>query len=178
MFWDDEKKRPTPNKILKKMVYERDKGICQICKQKVDPFNFEIGHNKAHSRGGKLTLRNAILLCPTCNKSMSVLSVKEVKKKLGLSDPSEEAKKLLRKMTLNELKYIAQKHRIKVKGRVSEGFFSETKLPPSKRQYINALAKELSLEKIEHEIENIPKEKPEKKPKKKKKKSGGWFFNL
>ena len=174
LFWDDETKRPTPSKILKKMVYERDKGICQICGKKVDPFNFEIGHNKAHAKGGKLTLKNAILLCPTCNRSMSTLSLKQVRKKLGLPEtPEEKAKKLLQKLTLSELKYLAQKHRIKVKGRVSEDWFSETKLPPTKRQYVNALAKELTAEQINREIKNIPEQKPKRK---RKKRSSDWFF--
>ena len=173
MFFWEEERRPTPSKILKKMVYERDNGICQICGKKVDPFNFEIGHNKAHSKGGKLTLRNAILLCPTCNKSMSTLSLKQVRKKLGLPEtPEEKAKKLLQKLSLSELKYLAQKHRIKVKGRVSEGFFTETRLSPTKRQYVNALAKELTVEQINREIKNIPKSKP----KKKRKKSSSWLF--
>ena len=174
MFWDDERRRPTPSKILKKMVYERDKGRCRICGKKVDPFNFEIGHNKAHAKGGKLTLKNAILLCPSCNKSMSTLSLKEVRKKLGLPEtPEEKAKKLLKELTLRELKYLAKKHKIKVKGRVSRDWFSETKLPPTKRQYVNALAKKLTAKQISHGIKNMPKQKPKKK---RKKRSDDWFF--
>lgn len=42
MLWDEEERRPTPRKTLKKMVYERDKGRCRVCGTKVDPFNFEI----------------------------------------------------------------------------------------------------------------------------------------
>ena len=104
MFWEEERKRPTPSKILKKMVYERDKGRCRICGKKVDPFNFEIGHNKAHAKGGKLTLKNAILLCPSCNKSMSTLSLKEVRKKLGLPEtPEEKAKKLYELVEIEEV---------------------------------------------------------------------------
>ncbi|MEM4713839.1 MAG: HNH endonuclease [Candidatus Bathyarchaeia archaeon] len=174
LFWEEER-RPTPSKILKKMVYERDRGICQICGKRVDPFNFEIGHNRAHVKGGKLTLRNAILLCPTCNKSMRTLSLKEVRKKLGLPEtPEERAKKLLQKLNLSELKYLAQRHRIRVKGRVSEGLFGETRSPPTKRQYVNALAKELTIEQINREINNMP--KPKTKPKKKWRKSSGWLF--
>ena len=174
MLWDEEERRPTPRKTLKKMVYERDKGRCRVCGAKVDPFNFEIGHDKAHSKGGKLNLKNAILLCPTCNRSMRTLSLKQVRKKLGLPETLEEkTKKLLQKLTLRELRYLAQKHRIKVKGRVSEDWFSETKLPPSKRQYVTALAKELNETQINREIKNMPKRKAKKK---RKRKESSWFF--
>jgi sulfur relay (sulfurtransferase) DsrC/TusE family protein len=167
-LWDEGEKRPRPKKALKKMVYQRDKGKCRICGAKIDPFNFEIGHNIAHSRGGKLTLKNAILLCPTCNRSMRTLSLKQVRKELGLpKTPEEKTKKILQRLSLRELRYLAKNHRIKLKGRASEGFFSETKLAPSKRQYVNALAKELTEEQINRELEHIPKQEPRKKRKKK-----------
>ncbi len=33
-----------------------------ICHHTVDPFEFELAHNKAHSRGGKLTAANTSVL--------------------------------------------------------------------------------------------------------------------
>ena len=174
LLWDEEERRPTPKKALKKMVYQRDKGKCRVCGAKVDPFNFEIGHDVAHSRGGKLTLKNAILLCPTCNKSMRTLSLKQVRKKLGLPQtPEEKTKKLLQRLSLRELKYLAQSHRIKVRGRVSKGFFSETRLAPSKRQYVTALAKEITEEKINRELKHMPKQERKKK---RKRKTNEWSF--
>ena len=80
MFFEDEPKRTKPTKALKKMVFLRDKGVCRVCKEKVDPFNFEIGHDIAHSKGGKLNLQNAILICSLCNKSMRTLSLKQMRK--------------------------------------------------------------------------------------------------
>jgi len=104
---------------------------------------------------------------------MQTLSLKQVRKKLGLPEtPEDRSKKLLQKLSLCELKYLAQKHRIKVKGRISEDWFSETKMPPSKRQYVNALVKELNEAQIKREIGKIPKTER----KKKRKKSGTWFF--
>ena len=165
LFWDEREKRPTPSKALKKMIYQRDEGICRLCKAKVDPFNFEIGHDIAHSMGGKLTLRNAILLCPACNKSMRTLSLKQARKKLGFPETQEEkAKKALQKLSLYELRYLAKSHRIKLKSRVTErGFFSDTVKAPSKRQYINALTKELTEEQINREIIEMPKQEAKKK---------------
>ena len=62
-----------------------------------------------------------------------------------------------------ELKFPAKNHIIKVKGKVSEGLMSSTTLAPSKRQYVNALAKELTNEQIAKEIKNVPKPEPKKR---------------
>jgi hypothetical protein len=173
-LWFEEERRPTPRKALKKMVYLRDKGKCRICGTKVDSFDFEIGHNIAFSRGGKLNLKNAILLCPACNRSMRTLSLKEARKKLGLPETLEEkTKKTLQRLSLRELRYLAKSHRIRMKGRISEGLWFSDRLAPSKRQYVNALAKELTYEQVNREVKRIP--KPEH-PKKKRKKSSGWLF--
>jgi 5-methylcytosine-specific restriction endonuclease McrA len=51
LFWEEEKKRTKPTQALRKMVYARDKGICRICKEKVNPFYFEVGHDIAHPLG-------------------------------------------------------------------------------------------------------------------------------
>ena len=155
---DTRERRPTPTKELKKMIYERDKGHCRLCGKRVDPFDFDVGHNKAYSRGGKLTLKNAILLCHGCNERMSTLSLKEVREKLGLPEtPEEKTRKTLQSLSLLELRYLAKNHRIKMKGRISQGFLSETRLAPSKRQYVNALAKELAFDQINEELKHIPK---------------------
>jgi len=103
LFFEEEKKRTKPTKSLKKIIYVRDKGTCRICHQKVDPFNFEIGHDVAHSRGGKLNLQNAILLCSLCNKSMRTLTLKQARKALGFKSPEDESKKTLKKLTIREL---------------------------------------------------------------------------
>jgi HNH endonuclease len=173
LFFEEEKKRSKPTKALKKMIYVRDKGFCRMCNEKVDPFNFEVGHNIAHSKGGKLDLQNAILLCSLCNKSMRTLTLKQARKALGVKSPEDESKKILNKLSMRELKFLAKNHRIKLKSKVEEGFLSSTIIAPSKRQYVNALAKDLTFEQIEKEIKNVP--KPEPKKKTRKKKSSSWF---
>ena len=52
MFFEEEPKKSKPTKALKKMIYIRDKAVCRLCIEKVDPFNFEVGHDLAHSKGG------------------------------------------------------------------------------------------------------------------------------
>jgi hypothetical protein len=167
LFFEEENKRTKPTQALKKMIYTRDNGICRLCNEKVDPFNFEVGHNKAHSKGGKLNLQNAILLCSTCNSSMRTLTLKQARKALGLKSPEDDSKKALNKLSMKELKFLAKNHRVKVKGKVSEGLISDTVLAPSKIQYVNALSKELTTELIDKEIKAMPKPEPKKKRRKK-----------
>jgi hypothetical protein len=177
LFWGEEEKRTKPNKALKKMVYVRDKGICRMCNEKVDLFSFEIGHDVAHSKGGKLNLQNAILLCSLCNKSMRTMTLKQARKALGLPEPTsaqDEAKKALDRLTMRELKYLAKNRRIKIKGKVSEGMFTTTTLAPSKQQYVTALSKEINKDQITNELSKLP--KPERKKKKKKRSSNSFSF--
>jgi hypothetical protein len=166
LFFEEEYKRSKPTQALKKMIYLRDKGVCRLCNERVDPFNFEVGHDLAHSKGGKLNLQNAILLCSLCNKSMRTLSLKQARKALGIKSPEADSKKVLSKLSLKELKYLAKSHRIRVKGKVSEGFLSDTILAPTKAQYIKILAKEMNSEQIAEEVKNTPKPKPKKKRRK------------
>ena len=173
MFFEEEKKRPKPTQALKKMIYIRDKGICRLCNEKVDPFNFEVGHDVAHSKGGKLNLQNAILLCSLCNKSMRTLTLKQARKALGIKSTEDESKKALNKLSMRELKFLAKNQGIKLKSKVEEGFLSSTIITPSKRQYVNALAKELTNEQIAKEIKNVPKQQPKKK---RRKKGNSYFF--
>ena len=84
LFWDEER-RPMPTKLLKMKVYERDRGVCRLCGKKVSPCDFEVGHDRAHSRGGKLTLKNALLLHPACNRSMRTLTLRQVRSSIGLT---------------------------------------------------------------------------------------------
>lgn len=173
MFFEEEKKRPKPTQALKKMIFIRDKGICRLCNEKVDPFNFEIGHDLAHSKGGKLNLQNAILLCSLCNKSMRTLTLKQARKALGFKSPEDDSKKALNRLSMRELRFLAKNHKIKVKGKVSEGLLSSTTLAPTKRQYVTALSKELTSEQIIKETKDVPKPEPKKK---RRKKSSSFFF--
>ena len=41
------------------------------CKNKIDVFNFHVGHDIPESKGGKLELENLRPICSNCNLSMS-----------------------------------------------------------------------------------------------------------
>ena len=49
---------------------------CTMCGVALDWTNFHIDHKKAHSRGGKTSLRNAALSCVSCNTSKGARSRK------------------------------------------------------------------------------------------------------
>lgn len=50
-------------------IYQRDKGICQGCGEKVEEDAFHADHIKKHADGGQTTVSNGRLLCIPCNTS-------------------------------------------------------------------------------------------------------------
>jgi hypothetical protein len=48
-------------------IFLRDQGICQECGTKCKDTDWHADHKKPHSRGGKTTISNGQVLCPTCN---------------------------------------------------------------------------------------------------------------
>ena len=77
-------------------------------------------------------------------------------------------------LNMSQLKYLAKDHYVKLKPRVKKEWFSETVIRPSKRQYVNALAKTLTAEEIRKKIARMP--KPEKKRRKVKKRKGSFWW--
>jgi hypothetical protein len=55
---------------VRELVLARDAGRCAFCRcaEKLMGVTFEIDHIKPHARGGKTTLDNLCLCCPTCNR--------------------------------------------------------------------------------------------------------------
>jgi hypothetical protein len=169
-LWGDEEKRTVPKAVLKKMVYDRDKGICRFCGKRVHPFEAEIGHNKAYSRGGKLTFRNAILLHPACNRSMRTQTLKQARRSIGLEAPENKTKSALNALPISKLRFLAKKHGVRVKGTLEEGLFSSTRHPPSKAKLVNALAKVVRKERIASELTSMPVPK-----KRRKRRESSWW---
>ena len=46
-----------------------EKKHCSQCEKELDWTNFQVDHIKPYSRGGKIELRNAALICMICNPS-------------------------------------------------------------------------------------------------------------
>jgi 5-methylcytosine-specific restriction endonuclease McrA len=56
-----------------KYIGEKFETKCFInwCSNKINPFNFEVGHNLPVSKGGSDSIDNLRPICSQCNKSMS-----------------------------------------------------------------------------------------------------------
>jgi len=50
--------------------YFKQKCYVNWCENTLTPFNFEVGHNVPHSKGGSTDLDNLRPICSKCNKSM------------------------------------------------------------------------------------------------------------
>jgi 5-methylcytosine-specific restriction endonuclease McrA len=47
------------------------KCFIKWCKNNITVYDYEVGHNIPHSKGGKDTIDNLFAICSRCNKSMS-----------------------------------------------------------------------------------------------------------
>lgn len=101
------------------------------------------------------------------SKLMGVVSEKEIN-----SLPNElSLKESLETLSISQLKSLAEKHHIKVKGKVEEDSFNTYRKAPTKKQYISKLMGIVS----EKEINSLPKEVPKVKKKKKGNRSEGFW---
>lgn len=166
-LWDEAPEKKTiPRKLLRRMVWERDKGICQICHRKADPFDWELGHNRARSKGGRLTYKNTFVVHPSCNRSQQTLTLRETRRIIGgPQTETEKARSILNGLTMDQLRFLAKKHNIVVRGKTIEGLFSDVYKPPTKRQYVTALSKVIPPGKVKVELRGYVKKKPRRKPK-------------
>jgi hypothetical protein len=172
-MWDEPKRRRNLGIRDRQILWERAKHKCQACGKKIDYTEMQVGHKTAYSKGGSTTLRNSVCLCYKCNKLQGTDSWSTFLKKLGKSTPSNEAKTILKTLTVTQLKQLAKKHNITVRGKKVEGFFDVTIKPPTKAQYVNTIARKVSIQQIKSFKKNIP-----ATPKRKKKQStkDDWFF--
>jgi len=170
-LWGEEpKKKSVPKKILRRAVWERDKGICQICHKPADQFDWALGHNRARSKGGQLTFRNTFVAHPSCNRSQFTLTLKETRRIVGGPQTEvERAKQILNRLPMVKLKFLAKKHDIVLRSKKVENIWESKIIPPTKRQYVNALAKIVQADKVKKELLEY---KPPKT--KRKKKQDDW----
>lgn len=175
MAWDDEldsKRSLTP--LERKLLYENAKGRCQnpACKKKIEFHEMQVGHKTAHSKGGRTTLRKSVCLCYGCNHLQGTYSWATFLKKQGVVDPKTQLKKSLQALSLNQLKTLALKHKVKVTGRTVEDFLDSHRVAPTKGQYVNKLAGIVT----EKEISTVPKAPPKPAKKKRRRKSDDSQF--
>ena len=87
-------------------------------------------------------------------------------KKLGKSSPVNEAKDVLKTLTVAQLKELAKMHKVTVRGKKEQDWYGTTTKAPTKTQYITAISKKVTPEDIKSSIKNIP--APEKRKRKRK----------
>ena len=70
-------------------VYEH-KCYVKWCENKINPFNFECGHNIPFKHDGETTIENLFAICSLCNKSMgadfTIDQFSDIKIKVQLND--------------------------------------------------------------------------------------------
>lgn len=82
-------------RAVEKAVYERAKGVCQICGRETDFGDGEIEHILSVSKGGSDKPENLQWACHRCNKLKGKnLTNEQVRKNLGLPENFEEIMKL------------------------------------------------------------------------------------
>ena len=96
------KRKPCP-KAVREAVWRKYNGNkmngrCYVCNAPITFTNFELGHNKAYSKGGKCTIGNLRPICRSCNRSMGTMSIEAFKKKY-FSKKKPMKKKTVRKKT-------------------------------------------------------------------------------
>jgi hypothetical protein len=137
----------------------------------------QVGHKTAYSKGGSTTLKNTVCLCYACNKLQGTDSWATFQKKMGktVEVPKNNFKSELDALTLPQLKFLADKYNIKPKGKVEEGWLEDRRLPPGKKQYVNALSKIVNETDIELAKTTLI-DKPTVKKKKRSSSSTSWFW--
>ncbi len=133
----------------KQFLYENAKGRCEnpACKKKITFFEMQVGHKRAWSRGGSTTLKNCVCLCYKCNHDRTDDHWEVFLKKRGVETPEMKAKQVktqvkqeLGELTIQQLKLLATKHKVKVSGYVEESLFSSRRVAPTKSDYIKKLS--------------------------------------
>ena len=101
-FGEEPKRRKTIPKAVKVTVWskyigaDKAEGKCYVCKRTIHITDFDLGHNKAKSKGGGDSISNLRPICRTCNTSMGTQSIETFKAK-HFSRPKSSVKKTIKK---------------------------------------------------------------------------------
>jgi len=172
---DDRDARRTLGIRDKKILYRNAKGRCEnpACGKKIDFDEMQVGHKTAWSKYGRTTLKNSVCLCWRCNNLQGNDSWATFLKKQKVVDPKTRLKEALQVLSIKQLKFLAEKHHLKIKGQVVEDLFDSYRKAPTKGQYINKLVGVVN----EQDLSSIPKETPKIARRKKQRKSDdSWLW--
>lgn len=172
LIWGEPERRPIPRSKREKL-WERSRGKCEFCGKSLRYEDAHVAHKVAVAKGGTDSLRNLMIVHPSCNLKMGTKHPSRAWRGLGMSEPRQErVKHYLKTLKIAQLRYLAKRNHVSVRGRVSEDWFSVSKLGPSKRQYVTSLSGVLSVEDARTQLTRMP--KPVKR--KRKRQSDSWSF--
>lgn len=132
-LWDDEPTKRSLGSRERQILWHRAGKKCEACGKEIGLDEMQSGHKFAASKGGSATLRNSVCLCYRCNKLQGTDSWMIFLKKMGKQPEGSKTKDILQGLSMRQLKFLAQKHNVKLKGRTEEAWFQEYRLPPSKK---------------------------------------------
>jgi hypothetical protein len=176
MYFDDNERdsKRTLGIREKQILYRKAGKRCQnpACDKLIEFDEMQVGHKTAWSKGGSTTLRNSLCLCYRCNKLQGTDSWAVFLKKQGVVSKETSLKKSLQALSLPQLKELAAKHSLKIKGSLVEGdiFNDSYRKAPTKSQYVTKLVKVVT----QKELGILPKA-PAVKKRKQSRQTDGWF---
>jgi hypothetical protein len=123
----------------KNEILHQQDGKCAECHKKLDVRVIEYHHIKAWAAQGRTVTQNGAALCPTCHKLKTHKErLKSIDKKPV--EPKPVTSVALGKLTTDQLRLLAQKHHIRVKGATAwsvwDGDYTK---PPTKQHYVSRL---------------------------------------
>jgi hypothetical protein len=174
-MWDDDERdyKRALGIRDRQILYRRANKRCEnpACGKKLEFDEMQVGHKTSWSRGGSTTLRNSVCLCYRCNKLQGTDSWAVFLSKQGVKDHKTKLKETLNTMTISQLKFLAKKHNIVMKGTIVENLFESYRIAPIKSQYINRLSQIVT----EKEIKTLRKTTPKKVKRRKKRSNDSWW---
>ena len=175
LFDDERSSKRTLGERDKKILYRKANKRCEnpACNKEIEYDEMQAGHKIAWAKGGRATLKNTVCLCWSCNNKQGTDSWATFLKKQGVKDKTSSQKEALDTLSISQLKSLAAKHYIKVKGARGGGglFEDDTRKAPSKKQYISKLKGVVS----EEEISSLRNTAPQPKKKRKVRRERGIF---
>jgi hypothetical protein len=63
--------------VLRRLIYERDKGVCRVCRELIPPERYELGHLVDQCIGGLDVPSNVVVMCGDCNARKPVHSSRD-----------------------------------------------------------------------------------------------------
>lgn len=156
-------KRRAFTQTQKNEILHQQDNKCAKCHKKLDPRAIEFDHVKGWAAQGRTVIQNGAALCPTCH------TLKTHNDRLTNIEKGNVTS--LKELSMKQLKYLAEKHGIKIRAKVISDLWESKKINPTKKQYLAKLTNVVTAQ----DLRSIPAEPVGKKKKKKKEPKLTWW---